>query len=108
VSRASVKAGDSWEAVVAEYAQLNGWHLAHFRRAQTSKGWRTPVGYEGKGFVDFVMTRERVLFVECKTGSGRRTREQKWWAEWLEAAGAEYHCWRPSDWNEIERTLRRR
>lgn len=108
MSRANIKAGDDWEKVVGQYAQYQGWKVAHFRRAQTSKGWRTPVGFDGKGFVDFVMARERVVYAELKTGSGRLSKEQREWRDAIEAAGGEWYLWKPSDWDEVERTLRRK
>ena len=107
VSRANLNAGDGWEKTVAEYAQYNGWKVAHFRRAQTAKGWRTPVGFDGKGFVDFVMARERIVYCECKTGSGRLTKEQREWRDAIVAAGGEWYLWKPSDWDEVQRVLGR-
>ncbi len=107
MSRASVKAGDGWEKTVGQYAQHMGWKVAHFRKARTKKGWRTAVGFDGKGFVDFTMTRDRVLYVECKYGSGRLRKDQIVWRDAIVAAGGEYYCWRPSDWNEIQRVLGR-
>ena len=51
----------------------------------------------------------RVLFVELKTESGRVSEEQRGWLEALASCpGLECHVWRPSDWDEIERTLRRK
>lgn len=107
MSRASVKAGDDWEATVADYAQWQGWRVAHFRRARSNKGWRTPVARDGKGFVDFVMTRERVVYVECKTDGGKMTKEQREWRDAIVAAGGEWYCWTPDDWDEVQEVLRR-
>lgn len=106
MSRANVDAGDGWEKCVGEFAQLSGWKVAHFRRARTAKGWRTPVGFDGKGFVDFVLVRERIIYVECKAG-GRLSPEQREWRDAIVDAGAEWYLWKPSDWKEVQRVLGR-
>jgi hypothetical protein len=98
---------ESFLRQVLELAKLYGWHTAHFRSARTSKGWRTAVQGDGKGFVDVVLVRERVIFVEIKNDRGNRSAEQLWWAQWLDRAKAEYYCWKPSDWDTIVRILGR-
>lgn len=90
-----------------EYAQIHGWRRAHFRAARTKKGWRTAVSADGAGFPDTVLARERVIFAELKRDGGKRSPEQRVWGDILIAAGAEYYCWRPKDWPEIEDTLKR-
>jgi hypothetical protein len=93
-----------------ELGHLLGWHAAHFRPARTAHGWKTPVGYDGKGWPDLCLTRERVVFIEAKSASGRLSPEQEAWRDWLTAAGAEWHLFTPSDWldGSIEAVLRRR
>lgn len=93
-------------AVIA-YARLMGWKAHHQRPARTRDGWRTAVSGDGKGFLDLVLCRERVVFAELKTDRGRLTPEQKMWVGWLTAAGQEVHVWRPENWPEIERVLGR-
>lgn len=65
---------------VTDLATILGWEWAHFRPAQTSKGWRTPVsGPLGKGFPDLLLIREsngQVLFAELKADGGRVSQEQ--------------------------------
>jgi hypothetical protein len=39
---------------VLDLAKLRGWRTAHFRPAQTSRGWRTAVQGDGAGFPDLV------------------------------------------------------
>lgn len=95
------------QAAVVELAQLCNWRVAHFRPARTDQGWRTPVAADGKGFPDLVLVRDRVLFVELKSGSGQLTDEQEAWLEALLLADVDIRVWRPSDWVEIEATLRR-
>jgi hypothetical protein len=92
---------------VTDAAELFGWSWVHFRPAQTSKGWRTPVsGPLGKGWPDLVLIRgERLIFAELKTDGAALTPEQDW-VNALLAATAEVYVWRPADWPEIKRELR--
>ncbi len=96
--------------VVIELANVLGWLVSHFRPARTDQGWRTPVSADGKGFPDLVIVRDRVIFAELKSKTGRLTYEQGLWREMLEYAGVEYHLWRPDHWlnGEIEDVLRRK
>lgn len=98
---------------IIDTAHLFGWHVAHFRPAQNSRGqWRTPVAADGKGFPDLVMVSESmVAFIEVKSARGRPTPEQK---EWLGrfsrvADGRKIYVdvWKPDMWmsGEIERFL---
>jgi len=96
-----------FQDAVVEFAQLNGWKVAHFRQGRTATGWSTPVAYDGRGFPDLVLVRERVVFVECKAERGALTKEQKAWRDAIEAAGDEWYCWRPGDWDEVQRVLGR-
>lgn len=98
----------SFQATVIDAAHLQGWRVAHFRPAMTSSGWRTPVAADGKGFPDLVLVRDRVVFAELKGSSGQVRPDQRQWLDALQAAGVEAYCWRPRDWDEIERTLARR
>lgn len=106
---------------VIDAAQKLGWRIAHFRPALTSKGWRTPVEADGKGFPDLCMAhpiQRRIVFAELKRMKGTIEPEQR---EWLQVLGAitdievgerdwqlaEVYVWRPSDWSSgrIERVL---
>ena len=102
---------------VIELAQLNGWKVAHFRPAQNGKGaWRTPVAADGAGFPDLVLVRDRVIFAELKTNTGRVSPAQREWLDALTRAGANTHkaasvetvVWRPEDWHEILAALNTR
>lgn len=86
-------------------ARVNGWRSYHPRPGRTKDGWATPVQGDGKGFVDVVLVRERVLWIELKRESGRQSREQKEWAAALEEAGQEFYLWKPSDLPNIEAIL---
>jgi hypothetical protein len=81
-------------------AAIYGWEWVHFRPAQTSRGWRTPVqGPLGKGWPDLEMVRERDsghIYVELKTEVGRLSPEQR---EVHRVLGRihEVYVWRPAD-----------
>lgn len=95
-------------SAVIELARLFGWRVAHFRPAQTARGWRTPVQGDGIGFPDLTLVRERLILAELKTKRGKLSEKQTEWLDALRAAGVECHVWRPADWDEIERRLRAR
>lgn len=86
-------------AQVREYAELNGWLVYHTHDSRRSDA----------GFPDLVIVRDYDLyFVELKTNKGRVKPAQEMWLSALRRA---FYCservWRPQDWDEIERTLRR-
>lgn len=105
---------DALQDAVIGTAQLFRWTVAHFRAAETAKGWRTPVSADGAGFPDLCMVHQeqrRLLFVELKTQAGRLRLEQKAWLATLmcvEADHIEIDVWRPTDWTSgrIEQALR--
>lgn len=98
-----------WQDKIVDLARSCGWRVAHFGHAQTGKGWRTPVRYDGKGFPDLVLVhplRKLVWFRECKVGSATSKRgqpepDQAAWGLALTMAGADYDVWRPADWESI-------
>ena len=92
-------------AQVLEFARLHRWRTAHFRPARTAQGWRTAVQGDGKGFVDLVLARERIIYAELKIGYGKLSPDQEAWRDWILAAGGEWYCWKPSMWPEIENIL---
>lgn len=98
------------QAAVIELAKVYGWTVAHFRPAQTSKGWRTPVAADGKGFPDLVLVHPHpmwggVLFRELKSQRGKLAPEQERWGTTLTEAGGDWAVWRPSDWDRIVKRL---
>lgn len=97
-----------WQRQVIDLAHLFAWKVAHFRPAQTTKGWRTPVAADGAGWPDLVLVRDRILAVELKREKGKVAVAQQEWLDALQAAGAETHVWRPSDLDAVAETLRRR
>lgn len=118
---------------VTDLAEILGWEFVHFRPAQTSKGWRTPVsGSLGKGWPDLFLARakfmdRRIIFAELKRDGGKLTQEQERVRTLLVDIGlsialdsgwvtnpqlrqihpkVEYHVWRPSDFDAITEVLR--
>ena len=91
---------------VTDLAELLHWQWAHFRPAETSKGWRTPVsGPLGKGFPDLVLVKgPRLIFAELKRDGGKVTADQ---LDVLAvfADAAETYVWRPADFDEIQSAL---
>lgn len=111
---------------VTQLAEIRGWSWAHFRPAETAKGWRTPVsGPLGKGWPDLVLVRphdRRLIFAELKSDYGAVSPEQAGVISTL--AAIEHHptpmdiplrskaplahpsievvVWRPMDWDKIE------
>lgn len=73
---------------VTEAAETFGWLPYHTRNSKGSQA----------GFPDLVLVRERVIFIELKSHTGILTREQRYWADCLRHAKAEYYEWRPADW----------
>lgn len=87
------------ERAIAEMARFLGFMVFHARPAQSNKGWRTPVAYDGKGFPDLLLVgNERVIFLEIKTDVGRVSPDQSRWSEQIIQSGGEYFLLRPNDW----------
>lgn len=98
-----------WQRQLTDLAELHGWAWVHFRPAETSRGWRTPVsGPLGKGWPDLELKRERTIYVECKREGERPTPDQEHVIALLEAAGDEVYVWRPDDLPFAAMVLRRR
>ena len=68
-----------WQRQVTDAAELFGWTWGHFRPAQTSKGWRTPVsGPLGSGYPDLILVRDgRLIFADLKAQDGRLSPDQR-------------------------------
>jgi hypothetical protein len=96
----------SFQDAVTAYMRLTGWRFAHFRAARTIHGWRTPLTGDS-GHPDIVaVRRDRLVYAELKSETGRAQPEQLEWLAALRVAGAECYLWRPADWDEIEDVLR--
>jgi len=93
-----------FQTLVIDYAHLMKWRVAHFRPAQTGKGWR-PALQGDPGFFDLVLARDgTVILAELKSEKGQMTPPQ--WA-WVDAVNGDAEIWRPSDWPEIQKILAR-
>lgn len=113
----------AFQGQVIEIAHLYRWRVAHFRPAQTSRGWRTPVAADGAGFPDLVLIRPPELIIaELKSEKGTLSPAQREWVGELtlveeaiaQAAGQpphrrlfEVNVWRPSDFDDIVKRLSR-
>lgn len=76
----------------------------------TITGWkRTYHTYDSRrshsGFPDLVLVRERIMFVELKSQTGKLGAMQKEWLEALIAAGAEAYVIRPDDLEPLSTIL---
>ncbi len=85
-------------AQVIQLARLHHWRVHHIHDSRKSSG---------SGWPDLSMLRDgRYVAAELKVGSNRPTAAQREWLEALGKCGLETFLWRPSDFEEIERTLR--
>lgn len=95
------------QAALVDAARLLGWRVAHFMPAQNSRGgWRTPVAYDGAGFPDLVLVRERLVIAELKSDKGRLSGQQTVWLDRFRRAGVETYIWRPKDFGQALTVLR--
>lgn len=100
---------------VIDLAHLYHFRVAHFRGVPVKRGNRTihmtPVGADGKGWVDLVLVRDdRILFRELKQDGRYPEPEQREWIAALVAAGCDVAVWRPKDLLDgtIQAELRRK
>ena len=80
-----------FQAKVIQAAKLFGWHVYHTFYSHRSE----------PGFPDLVLVKDRVMYRELKTETGKLTIHQKAWAESLHRGGADYSVWRPSQLQAI-------
>ena len=107
-----------FQSAVIYLAKLKGWRVAHFRTSQNARGdYRTAVAADGAGFPDLVLVRDRVIFAELKSETGRLGPAQVAWLDAIANAvtGDPPPCersvvlatvWRPRDWPQIEEALK--
>ena len=88
-----------FQSSVMQLARLTGWCFYHTHNSRKSAA----------GFPDLVLVRKhRLIFAELKTDKGKVSVDQELWLAALGAVpGIEALCWRPSDWGEIETTLKK-
>lgn len=77
-----------FQSDIVKAAKMLGWLCFHPYRSTRSE----------PGFPDLVLVRDRVIYAEVKTATGRLSMHQKAWLHALEAAGQEAYVWRPADW----------
>lgn len=100
----------AFQKSVIDFAHLNGWRVAHFRkvRVQRKNGstyWQTPATADGVGWLDLFLAHEArgiAVAAELKVGGNKPTKEQRDWLRWLARAGIPTRLWYPEDWPEIQ------
>jgi hypothetical protein len=94
---------------VADLAHAYGWAYCHFRPARVIRNgvekYETPIGGDGKGFVDMLLVRDRILFRELKAGKNGLTPEQEFWRDRIIRAGGDWALWHPRDAEDIIKEL---
>lgn len=98
----------NFQTAIMDMAAWYGWRRFHPRTVRTADA-RHLTAFSGEaGFPDLVLVHRNrgVIYAELKTQRGRLTPQQELWRADLEAAGAEYYLWRPSDWDFIIKRLK--
>ena len=73
-------------ALLAEAKRL-GWRCAHFPSVETTRGWRTGIAGDARGFPDIICVRDRVLAIEVKGDGDRMSADQIEWQAAFRLAG---------------------
>lgn len=76
---------------VLKIAKQTGWTAYHTYDSRRSQ----------PGFPDLVLVKDRVLFRELKTDTGKLSEAQKIWERTLLKANADFKVWRPKDMDTI-------
>lgn len=84
-----------WQARVERAAEDLGWFVWHDQDSRRNRA----------GLPDLLLIRERLVWAELKTATGRLRPAQVEMIARLERAGAEVHMWRPDDWPQVLATL---
>jgi hypothetical protein len=88
----------AFQAKVLQLARLNGWTFYHTYDSRRSS----------PGFPDLLLVRERVLFRELKTDTGRLTKDKLVWIARLKDGQADVDVWRPKHFDRIVDELSRK
>ena len=88
-----------FRAAVVELAEALGWLVYYVPDSR-----RCAPGYPDLSLLH--PGQGRFLVAELKRERGRVTPEQRVWLEGLRRAGVAAYLWRPSDWPQIEATLK--
>lgn len=95
-----------WQSRVVDLARLMGWRIAHFRPAQTARGWRTAM-VGTPGWPDLVLLRPpRLILAELKVAAKVGFEQQEWLDQLGDVPGVEVYVWRPVDWDAVIEALR--
>ncbi len=76
-----------YDQTIIDMAHAFGWKCVHFRAAMTSKGYRTPVSGDAKGWLDWIFFKpsKAPVFIEFKTGKNKPSPEQEEWLNLLQS-----------------------
>jgi hypothetical protein len=87
----------AWQSEVEELLREGGWEFIHVRDARRQ---------HITGFPDlFAVKGDKAIAIELKTVRGRITPEQARWLALLRAAGISTYVWRPTQIDEVRRSL---
>lgn len=87
-----------WLSQVTELAELLGWKWYHtWTSIHSPRGWP-----------DLALVRERLILAELKSEKGKLSDAQVFWLAKLHEAHVECYCWKPSQFDEVMRILRRK
>lgn len=87
-----------WTSQVVELARMLGWRRYHTYRSERSQ----------PGFPDETLVRDRIVFLELKTETGKLTPAQKEWLTAIVKADGEAYVVRPSHAQLLAQVLGRR
>ena len=88
----------AFQSKVISIAKKLGWSVYHTYDSRRSE----------PGYPDLTLVRDRVIFAELKTETGKLSQTQSVWIDLLKKADAEVYVWRPSHMNQIIKTLQTR
>ncbi len=99
---------NEFQQAIVSMARFYRWKVAYFHKAKVNGKWMTPVGADGKGWLDLILCSEKLGIIiarELKIPPRKTTDEQDDWIRVLNACGVDAKVWTPQDWKEIEMTL---
>lgn len=93
-----------WMQLVIDAARLLNWCVYHTHDSRRSEpGWPDLVAIRKAPMIAQPST---IIVAELKTERGRLTPAQRHWLDLFESCGIRAYVWRPSQWDEVEATLR--
>lgn len=84
-----------FQAHIIRFAKAHGWVVYHTYNSQRSE----------PGFPDLVLVKDRILYRELKSESGKLTIYQQQWGKAITNAGGDWQVWRPSQLDAIHKEL---